>query len=83
MVYSRQTGGRKGSRILSNNRAIVLLQGEQCRWAGGKKGWLIRAQQPRSKRMSGKGQVNPWGGKSIPRLSGEQFGPEKDAKVAL
>ena len=33
MVYSRQTGGRKGSRILSNNRALVLLQGEQCRWA--------------------------------------------------
>jgi len=52
MVYSIQTGGRWGSRILPNNRAIVLHQGGQCRWAGGVKGWLIRAQQPRSKRIS-------------------------------
>jgi len=29
MVYSIETGGRKGSRILSNNRAIVLHQGGQ------------------------------------------------------
>jgi len=34
MVYSIQTGGRRGSRILSNNRAIVLHQDGQCRWAG-------------------------------------------------
>jgi len=37
MVYSIQTGGREGSRILSNNCAIVLHQGKQCRWAGGVK----------------------------------------------
>jgi len=35
MVYSIQTGDRKGSRILSNDCAIVLYQGGQCRWAGG------------------------------------------------
>jgi len=35
MVYSIQTGGRKGILILSNDRALVLLQGGQCRWAGG------------------------------------------------
>jgi len=46
MVYSIQTGGRKGSRVLSNNRAIVLHHGGQCRWLGGMKGWLIRTQQP-------------------------------------
>jgi len=45
IVYSIQTEGRKASRILSNNRAILLHQGGQCRWAGGMKGWLIRAQQ--------------------------------------
>jgi len=45
MVYRIQTGGRKVSRILSNNRATVLHQGRQCRWAGGMNGWLIRAQQ--------------------------------------
>jgi len=46
IVYnSMQTEGRKASRILSNNRAILLHQGGQCRWAGGMKGWLIRAQQ--------------------------------------
>jgi len=45
-VYnSIQTEGRKASGILSNNRAILLHQGGQCRWAGGMKGWLIRAQQ--------------------------------------
>jgi len=57
MVYSIHTGGRKGSFIRSNNRAIVLQQGGQCRWAGEMKGLLIRAQQPRSKRKSCKGQV--------------------------
>jgi len=56
MVYSIQTGVRKGSRILPNNRAIVLHQGGQCRWAGGMKGWLIRPQQPRSQTISCKGQ---------------------------
>jgi len=56
MVYSIQTGGLKGILILSNNRAIVLHQGGQCGWAGGMKGWLIRAQQPRRERVSCKGQ---------------------------
>jgi len=56
VVYSIQMGSRKGSLILCNNREIVLHQGEQCRWAGGMKGWLIRAQYPRSKRISCKGQ---------------------------
>jgi len=56
IVHSIHTGGRKGSRILSNNLAIVLHQGGRCRWAGGKKGWLIRAHQPRSKGTSCKGQ---------------------------
>jgi len=37
MVYSIQTGGWRGSRILSNNCAIVLHQGGQCRWGGGGK----------------------------------------------
>ena len=38
-------------------RAIVLHQGGQCRWAEGVNGWLIRAQQPRSKRISCLGQA--------------------------
>jgi len=38
MVSSIQTGGQKGSRILSNNRTMVLHQGGQCRWSGGMKG---------------------------------------------
>ena len=37
MVYNIQTEDRKRSRILSNHRAIVLHQGGQCRWAGGRK----------------------------------------------
>ena len=57
MAYGIHMGGRKGSRILSNNRVIVLHQGGQCRRAGGKKGCLIRAQRPRSKRMSCKGRL--------------------------
>jgi len=57
MVYSIQTRGRKGTRILSNNCALVLHQGRQCRWAGGMKEWLIRAHQLRSKRISCKGQA--------------------------
>ena len=56
IVYSIQTEGREGSRILANGRAIVLHQGGQCRWAGGIKGWWILARQPRSKRISCKGQ---------------------------
>jgi len=59
MVYSIQTGGRKGSRILTNSCALVLHQGGQCRWAGGLKGWLILARQPRSKRISCKGSPAP------------------------
>jgi len=35
---------------------MVLHQGGQCGWAGGMKGWLVRSQQPRSKRISFKGQ---------------------------
>jgi len=56
IVYSIHTRGRKGSRIRSNNRAIVLHQGGKYWWAGGE-GWLIRAQQPRGKRISCKGQI--------------------------
>jgi len=51
-----EPGDRKGSRIPSNHRAIVLHQGGQCRWAGGVKGWLIRAQQPRTNRIACTGQ---------------------------
>jgi len=40
MVNSIHTGGRKGSLILSNNRAIVLHQGGQCGWAGGDEGMV-------------------------------------------
>jgi len=57
MVYSIQTGVRRGSRTLSYSGAIELHQGGQCRWAWGVTGWLIRAQQPRSKRISCKGQI--------------------------
>jgi len=52
VVYSIHTEGQKGHLILFNNRAIVLHQGGQCRWAGGMKGWLIRAQKPRSETIS-------------------------------
>jgi len=55
-VDSIQAVGRKESLILSNDRAIVLHHGGQCRWAGGIKGWLIRAQTTRSKWISCKGQ---------------------------
>jgi len=42
VVYSIQTGGWKGSRILSNNRAMVLHQSGQCRWARERKdGWFV------------------------------------------
>ena len=61
MAYSIQTGGRKGSRLLPKDRAIVLHQGGECRWVGGMKRWLIRAQQPRRKRISCKGQGIPEG----------------------
>jgi len=57
MVHSIQTGVRRGSRILPNNRAIVLHQAGQCRRVGGVKGWLICPQQPRSKTISCKGQA--------------------------
>ena len=55
MAYGIHTGGRRGGPILLNSRAIVLHQGGQCRWARGMKRWLIRAQKPRSERISGKG----------------------------
>jgi len=56
MVHSIQTRVRRGGRILPNNRALVLHQGGQCRWAGGMNRWWIRAQQPRRKTISCKGQ---------------------------
>ena len=37
MVYRIQAGGRKGSCILSTNRAIVLYQRGQCRGRGGER----------------------------------------------
>jgi len=55
MAYKREVGG--GGRILPNSRAIVLHPGGQCRWARGKKGWLIHAEKPRSERLSCKGQL--------------------------
>jgi len=57
MVYEIQTGGRREGRILPNRRAIVLHQGGQYRWVRGMKRWLIRAQKPRSERISWKGQA--------------------------
>jgi len=57
MVHSIHTRVRRGSRILPNNRAIVLRQGGQCRRVGGRNGWLIRAQQLRRKTISCEGQV--------------------------
>jgi len=56
MVYSLQTRVRRGSRLLPNNRAIVLHQGWQCRWARGMEGRLISAQQSSSNRISCTGQ---------------------------
>jgi len=38
MVYSIQTGSRKGSRTLSNNRAIVFVPGCRVGNAGGRGG---------------------------------------------
>ena len=43
-------GGSMRRGELPNSRAVVLQQCGQCRWAGEIKRWLIRAQQPRSKR---------------------------------
>ena len=42
---------------MPNSRAIVLQQCGQCRWAGGMKRRLIRAQTTRCKILSCKGQV--------------------------
>jgi len=74
-MYSIQTGGRKGSRILFNNRAIVLHQGKQSRWAGRMKGWLIRAQEFRSKRIYCKGQASgrAWLGPAHPIITSEKM----------
>jgi len=67
MVHSTQTGEK--SRKLHNSRAIVLLHqggGGQRRRAGRMKGRLTRAQQPRRKRISCKGQAGGgWGGESL------------------
>jgi len=43
MVCRIQTGYRKGSLILSNNRAVVLHQGGQCKVGGGGRmdGWFV------------------------------------------
>jgi len=60
MVHSIRTRVRKGSRILCNHRAIVLHQGGQGRRAGRINRWLIRAQQPRRKTISCKGQASLW-----------------------
>jgi len=60
VTYKRELGGE--SYPLPNNRAIVLHQGGQCRWAGGIQEWLIRVEQPRSKHISCKGQEVGRGG---------------------
>jgi len=84
-VYSIHTGDRKGSRIMSNNRATVLHQGGQCTWAGGGKGWLIRAQPPRTKQISCKGQA--WLRRSGVNLASDQaegvvaFWPLQDIRL--
>ena len=49
-------GESRGRRILCNSRAIVLQWCGPYRWGGHIKGWLIRALQPRSERISCKGQ---------------------------
>jgi len=74
MVYSIQMGVRTESRILPNNRAMVLHQGGKCKWAGGMKGWLMRTQQPRRRRISCKGQGGLGGG----WVGGEGCGGEVD-----
>ena len=56
MVYGIQTGGRGGRRILRNRRVKVMQSCGQCRWEGAMHGWLMRAQKPRSKTISGKGR---------------------------
>jgi len=84
MVYSIHTGGRKGSRIQLNHRAIVLHQGGQCRWAGGMKGWLIRAQSALSKRISCEGQsrVNPASSSKLPQVPEQSEFTQADKCVA-
>jgi len=49
-------GGPRRCAILPNSRAIVLQQCGQCRWAEEIVRCLIRAQKPRRKRISCKGQ---------------------------
>ena len=41
IAYTWEVG--RGVLIPFNHRAIVLHPDGQCRWAGGMKGWLIRA----------------------------------------
>jgi len=48
-----------GGRMFPNSRAIVWQQSGLCRWVGGLKGRLIRAQTTRSKSISCKGQPRP------------------------
>jgi len=56
MLYVIQKGGRGAGRILRNIRAIVLQWCGQCKCGGVIQGGLIRAQKPRSERISCKGQ---------------------------
>ena len=49
-------GGSGGRRILRNSRARVFCNGVGNAGGGGMQGWLIRAQQPQSERISCKGQ---------------------------
>jgi len=45
MVYSIQTRGRRGGRILPNSCAIALHHGGQCRWGGARKRGFTLAQK--------------------------------------
>ena len=62
------------SLILFNHRAIVLHQGGRFWWAGGMKGWLIRAQSPLSKRISCEGQARHKSLAQIPERVVKQSG---------
>ena len=54
MTYTREV---EGGLILPNTCAIVFQQCGQCKWAGGIKGRLIRAQKTRNIRISCKGRI--------------------------
>jgi len=56
MTYTREV--EEGSAIAQySSRALALQQCGQCKWAGGRKGRLIRAQTTPSKRISCHGQA--------------------------